>query len=160
MKTSIKLRFLIHALLILFFPFVALAQNADRVKQRKVDLGDYTDSKLNETFLTFEKENKLASILILSANGFAGKSAFTQKVIYDREKKHLLLLKRTLFQTIPSPTTSYSWILWRGVEPSDLAEGLPWWSERIKADMSKPTEDGRTTLPNLYPQEPVITAWP
>ena len=149
-------------LVVLFSLFLPLgrATAAERIKETKVELGDYTDKKLNDAFTSFAKENKTTPILILVSNGSAGKAKCSQKCVYDREKKILLLLKRAIYQTIPKPTTSYSWVVWRGVEPADLSEGIPWFSERLKAELSKTTEDGRTNLPIQYPNEPAIIKWP
>jgi hypothetical protein len=149
-------------LVVLFSLFLPLgrAKAEERIKETKVELGDYTDKKLNDAFASFAKENKTTPILIHVSNGSAGKAKFSQKCVYDREKKILFLLKRSIYQTIPNPTTSYSWVVWRGVEPADLSEGIPWFSERLKAELSKPTEDGRTNLPIQYPNEPAIIKWP
>jgi hypothetical protein len=146
-------------LLSLFLPLTR-ATAEERIKETKVELGDYTDKKLNDAFTTFAKENKTTPILILVSNGTAGKAKFAQKCVYDREKKILFFLKRTTYQTISKPTTSYSWVVWRSVEPADLTEGIPWFSERLKAELSKPGEDGRTNLPIKYPNEPEIVQWP
>jgi len=136
------------------------ARAEERIKEKKVELGDYSDKKLNAAFTSLAKENKSNSILILFANGSAGKATFFKKCIYDRDKKVLIYLNRAIYQTIPSPTTFYSWVVWRGVEPADLSEGIPWFSERLKSESSKPTQDGRTNLPIQYPNDPAIIAWP
>lgn len=160
MKAKTKTTTIVLAIIISLSLALLNAQEQVKPAEKKVDLGSYTDKKLDEAFKTLADTNKTSSILILNTNGTLGKGTFFHKLIYDKDQNHLILLKRAIYDNKLGPMTSYSWVIWRGVEDADLSDGVPWFSERLRSEMSKPTEDGRKTLPVKYPMNESITAWP
>ena len=142
-----------------------IVQAAPKVAQSSVTFSDSSDKKLSEAFTQFLAANPSATVLALSITSSVGKSVQHNKVIYDREKKHLLILRRQTFQLLTGPEDDYVWIIWYDVPLATIQSGIPWFDEKLRSAMSKNT-DGVGAIPKnfpipiTYPDNPGITKWP
>jgi hypothetical protein len=123
------------------------------------DLKDESDRKINEKLREFLESRPqavvLRMVLVIRGNGAEWRKAF----IYDREKKHLLVMTRT---TPPKGVTEhYQTFYWRSVPEEELRKGIPWVDEEGAplTKMSKPQESPFAP-PISYKDRPEITEWP
>jgi hypothetical protein len=123
------------------------------------DLKDESDRKINETLRKFLDANPkavvLRLVLVVRGNGAEWNQAF----IYDREAKHLLMMRRT---TPPkSVIEHYEMVFWKSVPEDVLRQGIPWVDEEFKpANTSSKVGESPFDPPISYKDRPSITAWP
>lgn len=126
------------------------------------DLKADSDKKLNETMRGFLEANPKAVVLrlvvLVRGNGVEWNKAF----IYDRERKHLLAMKRT---TPPKGVIeNYNTVFWKSVPEEVLRKGIPWvdWTRDDLIQQGAISKTGKTPFapPISYKDRPEITEWP
>jgi hypothetical protein len=78
------------------------------------------------------------------------------KYIYDKPKRILLLMSRTV---MPVGSDELRWRVWRDIAPVDFKEGLPFNNKQLTTETS-PFRAAKETVPFKYPDQPKITEWP
>lgn len=124
------------------------------------DLKADSDKKLNDTMRGFLEANPQAVVLRLVVVVRGNGAEWNKAVIYDREKKHLLAMTRTL--PPKGVTENYQSTFWNSVSEEQLQKGIPWLDdagEPIKGIISKNGE-APFDSPISYKDRPEITEWP
>lgn len=124
----------------------------------KWDNAEDSDNRLNGELRKFLDSNPSAQVLCLTVH-VSGKAQWFKKIIYDRQKKHLVFMRRT----IPPFGTEqhYELVYWKEVSLETLQNGVPWVDEKFEP-LGERTRIGKSpfTVPIEYPDCPEITDWP
>jgi hypothetical protein len=124
------------------------------------DLKSDSDKKLNETLIAFLKANPEAIVLRLVVVVRGNDSEWNKAVIYDREKKRLVVMTRTL--PPKGVVESYQSHFWESVPEDQLRKGIPWLDEggRTIPGIVTKSDTAPFDLPITYKDRPEITEWP
>jgi hypothetical protein len=117
-----------------------------------------SDKKMNDELRKFLNSNPNAQVLCLTVH-VSGKSQWFKKIIYDKQKKHLVVMTRT----IPPKGTEQHYVLnyWKAVSLETLEKGIPWFDENFKPLGEKTRISvSPITVPIEFPDCPEITDWP
>jgi hypothetical protein len=141
-------------------PQPGFAVESPSVAETRITLGEYSDRKLSDALAEAQRVQPDADYVVVTAESVMGQVTQFHKCILDRRASQIVVLRRAVFPTGPTPQTYYSWLLWKNLRPEDLTRGIPWTNEQVIPEMSKVTDDGRKTLPARLPEIPSLKDWP